>query len=241
LALALPLALLVGCGGRAQPSDVLLVCDGTTSARCDEQSVRKSALSFLKKPIPGSRFTVLAVGCGSDEAEAILQISVPLSWGSGAAEKRRAWQEAEARHLDDLHLRRPRRCSAVVGTIWRGSRMLQESTKPVREMWIDSDLREASPETGLNFEKSIPSPEEFVRRIRERGLLPDLRGIRVLVYHVHDDQSPDSRRWTSQQAAALRAAWAAAFKAMGAENVECRSAAPWEVSDRTSIAWSGPR
>jgi hypothetical protein len=237
--LALLLAFPVGCGGHAQPPDILLVCDDTTSARCDEQSIRKAALSFLKKPIPGGRITVLTVGCGSDEAEAILQITVPLSWGSGAAEKRRAWQEIEGRHLDDLRLRRPQRCSAIIGTIWRGSRMLQESTKPVKEMLIDSDLREASPESGLNFERAIPTPEAFVQRIRERGLLPDLRGIRVIVYHVHDDQSPDSRRWTSQQAVALRAAWAAAFKAMGVENIEFRSAAPWEESDRTNLAWSG--
>ena len=240
LGLALLLALLVGCG-RVQSADIVLVCDDTTSALCNEQSIYKAAQSFLKKPVPGSRFVVITVGCASDEAETIVEIPVPPHWGSGAGDKRRAWQEAEARHLENLHLRRPRRCSAIVGALWRGSRMLQDSTKPVKEMWIDSDLREASPETGLNFEKAIPSPEAFVQRIRERGLLPDLRGVRVVLYHVHDDQSPDSRRWTSQQATALRAAWTAAFKAMGVEGVEFRANAPWDVAGPTNLAWSDPR
>jgi hypothetical protein len=238
LGLALLLASILGCG-QSKPAEVVFACDGTTSALCNEVSIAKAARSFMRKPVPGSRFTVIMVGCASDEAETIVQISVPTSWGSGAAEKRRAWQEAEFRHLEDLRLRRPQRCSAVVGTIWRGSRMLHESAKPVKELWIDSDLREASPETGFNFEKAVPSPEAFVQRIRERGLLADLRGIRVILYHVHDDQSPDSRRWTSQQATALRAAWTAAFKAMGVDNVEFRLTAPWEESGRNTVAWGG--
>jgi hypothetical protein len=237
LVTAFALSVLVACRSGSGPRERLELCDHTTSSRCDEQSIRRAAHNFLKNLVPGSRFTVVLVACTSDQVETVYEINVPLHWGSGAAQKRRAWLEAEEAHLESLHLRRPERCSGIVGSIWRVSRLLQESERPVKELFVNSDFREVSAELGFNFEKEVPSPAAFLARIREKNLLPDLREIRVVIYGVHDDASPDSRRWTSQQAAALRAAWTAAFKAMGVDNVEFRAAAPWEAPGE--VAWSG--
>src|SRR5208283_6222970 len=148
----------------------------------------------------------------------------------------RAWLAAEEAHLEALRLRRPERCSGILGTLWRAGGFLQESTRPVKELYINSDMREASPELGMNFEKSIPSPDEFVARAREKNLLPDLRGIRVFIYGVHNETSPDSRRWTSQQAVALRADWAALLKAAGVEHVEFRTSSTWEGAASENVA-----
>ena len=241
LVVASALLLIVACNNRSEPRETLLVCDHTTSSRCDEQSVRKAAQQLLKNPVPGSRFTVINVACTGDQVETVYQIVVPSRWGSGVAKKRRAWLEAEQAHLESLRLRRPERCSGIVGSIWRGSRLLQESERPVKELLIDSDLREVSAELGFNFEKAVPSPQAFLARIREKSLLPDLREIRVVIYDVHDDVSPDSRRWTSQQAAALRADWLEFLKAAGVEHVEFRATAPWEKSDPADVAWGGLR
>ena len=239
--LAVFLTVLLACGRRSEPRETIKLCDHTTSSRCDEQSVRRAAHNFLKNLVPGSRFTVVTVACTSDQVETVYEINVPTRWGSGASQKRRAWLEAEEAHLESLRLRRPERCSGVIGSIWRVGRLLQESERPVKELLVDSDLREVSPELGFNFEKSVPSAEAFLARIKEKGLLPDLRGVRLVIYGVHDDSSPDSRRWTSQQAADLRAAWSAVFRAAGVERIEFRAIAPWEKFDSTTVAWGDPR
>ena len=235
--------LFAGCGNHSQPRDILLLCDNTTSSHCDERGVRKAAQSFLKDLVPGSRFTVMTVACTSDQVETVYEISIPPRWGSGAAQKRRAWLEAEERHLEALRLRRPERCSGIIGAVWRASRFLDESGRPVKGLFIDSDLREVSPELGpgINFEKNVPSPEVFLAKIKEKNLLPDLRGVQVILYGVHDEASPDSRRWTSQQATALRAAWVAAFSAMGVNKIEFRATTPWEGSESANLAWGGLR
>jgi hypothetical protein len=212
------------------------LCDHTTSAHCDEQSVRKEARDFLKAAVPGGRFMVLSIACTSDQVETLYEIPVP-AWGGGVARKRRAWLEAEMEHLESLHLRRQEHCSGIIGSIWRASRLLQESKRPVKVLTINSDLREVSAELGFNFEKAIPSPDVFLARIKEKNLLPDLHGVTVILYGVHDEVSPDSRRWTSQQAAALRAAWSEAFRAMGVAGVEFRNAAPWENPESGNQAW----
>jgi hypothetical protein len=242
-ALAVVLAALLACNGRPQPIERVSVPDNTTSSHASEMSVKKEAQAFLGELVPGSRFTVMPVACTSDLVEIIYDISVPLRFGSGAAQKRRAWLEAEERHLETLRLRRPERCSGVVGAIWRASRFLQESGRPVKELYINSDLREVSPELGpgVNFEKTIPAPEDFLLKVKEKNLLPDLHGVRVYVYGVHDEASPDSRRWTSQQAAALRAAWTAFFKAAGVDHVEFRAASTWEKAEPANVAWGGLR
>lgn len=238
--LALVVSFVLSCT-QAQPPEVVEGCDHSSSSLCDERSIRKAAELFFKNLVPGGRFTVLTGGCTSDQVESPVQIRVPPHWGSGAADKRRTWLEIEERHLDDLRLRRPERCSPVVGMIWRGSRLLQQSDRPVKELWIDSDLREVSSETGFNFEKAVPSPEAFLARVKQRGLLPDLRGVHLFVYHVHDDATPDSRRWTPQQAAALRAAWLLFFQTAGVDHVEFRAAAPWEEADHLNVSWGGKR
>jgi hypothetical protein len=219
-----------------EPTERVYLCDHTTSAHCDEQSVRKAARGSLKAPVPGDRFTVLSVACTSDQVETLYETIVP-TWGGGVARKRRAWIEAEEEHLESLHLRRQEHCSGIVGSIWRASRLLQESKRPIKVLIINSDLREVSAELGFNFEKAIPAPDVFVTRIKEKNLLPDLHGVTVTLSGVHDEVSPDSRRWTSQQSTALRAAWSEAFRAMGVSGVEFRNAAPMENPESDNHAW----
>lgn len=240
-AIAWMLAALLACNKRPEAVDRLSVPDHTTSSHCDETSVRQEVRAFLRENIPGSRLTIMPVACTSDMVEITDQFTVPSSWGSGAAQKRRAWMEAELQRLEDLRLPRRERCSGIIGTLWRAGRFLQESTRPVKELNLNSDLREASPELRMNFEKSIPSPEEFVARVKEEHLLPDLHGIRVFVYGVHNETSPESRRWTSKQATALLAAWTALLKAAGVEHIEFRASSRLEQGAGEKVSLGGLR
>jgi hypothetical protein len=235
---AVLLAVTQGCGKRHRITDVTYLCDHTTSSRCDEESVRKAARPFIAHAEPGSRFEVMVIGCGSDDAETVYEITVPERWGSGATQKKRAWIEAEERHLGSLRLKRPQRCSGIVGGIFRAVRRQHEGDRSDKKLLVDSDLREVSTtETGFNFERSIPSPSVFVETVRDRGLMPDLRGIEVVVCDVHADSTPDSRHWSAKQTIALHAAWSAYFRAAGVDHVEFLEKCPWEKSDSAEIAW----
>jgi hypothetical protein len=229
----------LGCGQRHQAGDTVFLCDHTTSSRCDEESVRKAARPFIAHPSPGSRFEVVVVGCGSDDADTVEVVTVPERWGSGATQKKRAWIEAEERHLDDFRLKRPQRCSGVVGGVARAAGRLHEGGRPNKKLLIHSDLREVSMETGFNFEKSVPLPADFVQTVRERGLLPDLRGIEVTLCGVHADSTPDARRWSAKQAIALQAAWAAYLRAAGADRVQFLERGPWEKAENAEVAFRG--
>ena len=113
-----PTALLLISCTQAQPPEVVNGCDHSSSSFCDERSIRKAAEPFFKNLVPGGRFTVLTGGCTSDQVETAVQIRVPTHWGSGAADKRRTWLETEERHLDDLRLRRPERCTGTMPSVW---------------------------------------------------------------------------------------------------------------------------
>jgi hypothetical protein len=143
--------------------------------------------------------------------------------------------EAEERHLGDLRLKRPQRCSGIVGGIARAARRLHEGGRPDKKLLIHSDLREVSTETGFNFERSVPLPADFVEAVRERGLMPDLRGIEVTVCGVHADTTPDARRWSAKQSIALQAAWAAYFRASGVDQVQFLERCPWEKAENKEV------
>ncbi len=239
LLLAVLLALASGCGKHQRITDVTYLCDHTTSSRCDEESIRKAAHPFITHAEPGSRFEVMVIGCGSDDSETIYEITVPERWGSGATQKKRAWIEAEERHLGNLRLKRPQRCSGVVGGIARAAHRLHEGDQGEKKLLVDSDLREVSTETGFNFERSIPLPTAFVETVKERGLLPDLRAITVVVCDVHADSTPDARRWSAKQTIALHAAWLAYFRTAGVDHIEFLEKCPWEKSDGAEIALGG--
>ena len=103
------LAALAACDKRPQAVERLSIPDHTTSSHCDETSVRQEVRVFLRENVPGSRLTIMPVACTSDMVEITDQFMVPARWGSGAAQKRRAWMEAELQHLENLRL--PRRAS----------------------------------------------------------------------------------------------------------------------------------
>jgi hypothetical protein len=184
---------------------------------------------------------MMTIGCGSDDLDVMSVIDVPIHWGASAAQKKRAWIEAEERHLGNLRLKRPQRCSGIVGGIDRAARRLRESEKAEKKLLIDSDLREVSAETGFNFERSVPEPSVFVESVRERGLLPDLRGFEITVCGVHPDSTPDARHWSARQTLALHAAWSAFFRAAGVEHIDLLEKCPWEESDSVEISWGGAK
>ncbi|MBI2444276.1 MAG: hypothetical protein HYV42_03495 [Candidatus Magasanikbacteria bacterium] len=204
----------------------MLVCDRSTSSTCDEVKVEAAALAFLgSNPPPGSTFTVLATGCDVGDVTVVLELRVPRRWGGGVASRKRRWRRESEELIADLILPPLSDCSGIVATLWKSGRALAEANGH-GQLILVSDLREVSAALGFNFEREVPKPSAFVKKLREEGLLPDLSGSDSYVCGVHDRRNPDGTPWTARQSQTLREAWQAAFAAMGLPGAvlreECR-------------------
>lgn len=222
---------LSACGGKARPNHTVAVCDRSTSAACDENLVRKAAHRFLdSRPGPGSRFEVLVTGCDVDDVEKSYRIEVPLSYGSGVAAKKKAWRAVENDRLAALTLPVGKRCSGIAAAVWRAARVLDERPQFDRHLIVISDLREVSRSgrSRINFENYVLRAPTFVQRLREANLVADLSGVSVEVCGVHDRGTPNAPRWSARNSEDLRAAWRAAFEAMGLSSLALREACPFD-------------
>ena len=213
--------LLCACGAKFPPVDEVVLCDRSSSAAvCDEPAVRQAAMAFLDgSPQPGSRFELVVVGCATDDVARLYAIEVPGRWGRGAVRKRRRWYEEERQRLERLELPAVNRCSAIAAGIWRGSRILAERPGTERRLVVISDLREVDRSLGINFERKVPAPGEFVRKLRSAELLGELSTVKTTICGVHDRATPDAPAWTARRAQQLRLAWNEALTAMGAPGV----------------------
>jgi len=221
LLLVLAALVLSACADKIPPLDEVVLCDRSSSAAvCDEAVVRRAALAFLEgSPRPASRFQVITVGCGIEDAARQYEIRVPDRWGRGAVRKRRHWQETERQRLTSLRLPPVNRCSAIAAGIWRASRLLAERPGTIRRLIVISDLREVDRSLRMNFERRVITPAEFVRKLRSAFLLADLSGIKTAVCGVHDRATPDAPTWTARKAERLHLAWSEVFALMGATDV----------------------
>jgi hypothetical protein len=232
------IALLVGgCGTPRSAIHQVIVCDRSSSALCEEDTVREAARAFLlSAPPKGSKFEVLVVGCGAGDVAPAYSISVPASWGRAVTRKKREWRQAEAERLETLTLPVIGRCSAISAAIWRAARALDESPSQEQHLVVISDLREVNREFSVNFEKRILPRDQFVERLKSARLLPDLTKVHVTVCGVHDRATPDAPAWTARRAEQLRDSWKAAFSAMGVSNARLTERCEFGAKRRDAYA-----
>jgi len=234
-------ALLLGaCADRVPPTDEVVLCDRSSSAAiCDETVVRRAGGAFLDiNPPPGSRFVVLVVGCSVEDVSRQYEIRVPERWGRGAVRKRRHWQEVERKRLANLTLPSVNQCSAVSAGIWRTARVFAERPGTNQRFILVSDLREVNRPLGINFERKVSAPADFVGKLRKARLLADLSGVQTSVCGVHDRATPDAPTWTARRAQQLHLAWNSAFAAMGIPDIRLTESCDFEIS-RNQISMAG--
>lgn len=219
----LSVALLAGCWKTLPPLAEAVVCDRSTSASCDEQTVRAAALKFLaENGPPGSVFEVYVVGCDLGDVSKAYAIQAPAAWGKGAAKRKKQWRDLERERLKALTLPPINNCSAVAASVWQVAKLLREHEGFTKRLRLISDLREVYPPLHLNFEKRIPSPRQFVEKLQKANLLADLNGVELSTCGVHDRRTPDAPRWDAEKSDQRDDAWSAAFDAMGAHGVRFR-------------------
>ena len=243
LILGLAILLLTGCPEKVLTIDEVGLCDrSSSSGTCTEDSVRREADAFLEaNPSPGSRFTVLIVGCGIEDVARQYEIRVPDRWGRGAVKKKRGWQEEERRRLATLVLPAVNQCSDVSAGLWRAARLLAERTNSIRQLVVISDLREVSHSLGINFERKVSAPADFVAKLRAAQLLADLSGVQMRVCGVHDRATPDAPTWTARKAQQLHLAWTAALAAMGNPDVRMTESCDFRNARNSSALAQGGR
>jgi hypothetical protein len=206
--------LLAACGKAPLPVDEKELLDCSSSDPCDARTVRAAAVDFLNENnVPGSSFEVHVVGCDVGDVAKIYVIKVP-EWGPGATRRKKQWQDAELERLKGLTLPAPTRCSAIAASLWSVARLFREREGAVRRLLLVSDLREIFPPLHLNLERRIPSPQQFVARLKKGGILADLDGIDVSICGVHNRPTPDAPRWGAENSNQRDVAWSAALEAM---------------------------
>jgi hypothetical protein len=211
--------LLAACGKPLQPVDEKALLDCSSSDPCDARTVHAAAIDFIdQNNVPGSSFEVYVVGCDIGDVAKIHVIEVP-EWGPGATRRKKQWRDAELERLKGLTMPPPTRCSAIAASIWSVARLFHEREGAVRRLRLVSDLREVYPPLHLNFEKHIPSPQQFAERLHKGGILADLTGIKVSICGVHNRRTPDAPRWGTENSNHRDDAWLAALEAMGVHGV----------------------
>jgi hypothetical protein len=211
--------LLAACGKAPRPVDEKELLDCSSSDPCDARTVRVPAVNFLdQNNVPGSSFEVYVVGCDIGDVARVYVIDVP-EWGPGATRRKTQWRDTELERLKGLTVPAPTRCSAIAASLWSVARLFREREGFVRRLRLVSDLREVYPPLHVNFEKHIPSPQQFVERLKKGGILADLAGINVSICGVHNRRTPDAPRWGAENSNQRDDAWSASLEAMGVHGV----------------------
>jgi hypothetical protein len=107
--------------------------------------------------------------------------------------------------LPSLTLSSVNQRSAVSAGIWRAARVLAERPGTNQRFILVSDLREVNRPLGINFERKVSAPADYVEKLRKAQLLADL----------------------AQQ---LHLAWTSVFAAMGIPDIRLTESCDFEIS-----------
>jgi hypothetical protein len=164
--------------------------------------------------VPGASLSVEMVGPLKDALRPIFEVSVP-SLPDG---ERISFVLAARVELARLfNGSREQYASTIAEAISTAVRRLREH-RGIYGLTILSDMQQitAGP-GGLNFEKSLPTPQAFQAWLKQKGLAADLRNIPVVVCGIPTGHFGQN---SASYAARLQELWQRAFQAMGVPNLK---------------------
>lgn len=85
-------------------------------------------------------------------------------------------------------------------------------------MIVLSDSRQFTPGV-WNFERSIPTPEGFIKWLKETNLSVNLNNVAVIACGLHNQRGPGARAFDGTHSKLVRDTWEHSFRAMGATDV----------------------
>lgn len=198
-----------------------VVCDRSDSGvglACTPEvlraTVRRWATEALERP--GSTLVAVQVGRARDDVGVLHRLEVPEAWGPGVAAQQRQWQEG-VEAAEPAAVTAPAG-SAVVEAVSVAMAM-PASTPGQRVLVLLSDLRQVTPGTRWNFERTVPTAPRFNAWVRDAGLWVDLAGVEVRGCGVHH-LAGGGRRHDALADARLRAVWDTLLREAGATRVE---------------------
>jgi len=222
--LACGLFLFGGCQEPEPPLHWSLVVDGSDSGLglvANRQTIQQFFQGWARQALhrPTSSFAVLLVGQSRDTARQVIHLSVPAAWGSGVSQAKKKFVLQGLEKLSQLELTGG---SAIAEAIQVATLGLRERPG-IWSLVVLSDLRQVTPGQ-WNFERAVPSPEAFIRWMKQEYLLADLQDISVEVIGLHSQRGPNAPEFTATQERQLRILWDVAFQQMGTTQVTLRAA-----------------
>ena len=204
----------------AVPLESAVICDRSTSTlgrACSASEVLAAYDHWVPMAVttPGSSFTVYLAGRSRDGTVRAFAVTVPprplgdrLAFVIGA---RGEIGGAVGRGPDG---------SAIAEALSVAATGLRRRSGHA-EIRLLSDLREVSGDR-WDFERAVPGPDEFVRWLRERDLLPNLAGVEVHVCGLHSGRGPGAPAFDASMDSAVERDWRRALGAMGVRAPDLR-------------------
>lgn len=204
------------CDAPPNEGHTAVLCDFSTSMRASPIADLLTAYdTWLAQAdhATGSTFNAYRIGASYDTAELVFSIQMP----STELGRRAAYLVAGRNELRSIGLPTDGSKSAIAEAIAAAGTALQGRAGR-RYLMILSDMRQYTA-GAYNFESSVPDPAVFLSWLKRESLLPDLRGVSVVVAGLDNHGPTQSRPFTAEKAARLRGAWTEAFTAMGVQEL----------------------
>lgn len=180
-----------------KPFNLAIVCDVSSStgfAACNHQELDIAYGYFIREAVEsgGGSFSIWKIGNGRKNAELIYYIGLPKK-SPGEQMALLMSQRKSIGEFDFGTEKRP--MSAIVQALGLAAENLRERNGD-RVIFLLSDGRQVDLTTGLNLERSIPSPEYFLKIINQAGQQPNLSEIEVMMFglgsHIGNSSADDN-------------------------------------------------
>ncbi len=220
VAIILVLFSLVGCRSSyaEEGFNITLLCDRSSSGSefsCLQQIIQKASDLWLRKADEhgGGTFEIHLIGKGFDNADVLFSEKYPERFSGPVSVNKKKWRDNFRKKLSEKTSALPTdKGSAIAEGIFRSSLRMPENGKTL--LIIASDMRQVS--DNLNFEKKVPSFEEFMRWLDSKGIRPKFQNsARIAVCGVHPYTPSNTSKMKTETYVRLTSLWHRVFEKWG--------------------------
>jgi hypothetical protein len=211
----------VAVGSAAPPLHLAVVCDrspSTNGVACTPSAVLSAFDRWVLKGLlrPGASLSVEMVGSATHFLSALFMLTVPDTPLGERVAFALGGREDLSRLLTDSS---ETYTSTIAEALSAAVSRLRER-RGHYELLLLSDLLQITP-GGFNFERALPTPEEFIAWLKRAGLGANLGDIPILACGVHTGQAlAGTAPYTAAYAKRLGTLWESVLRAMGAPEVK---------------------
>jgi len=234
LSIALPLLALLlfslfGCRTvEAQTGfNLFIICDRSSSANefaCSKENIQEAVHVWVERAdeAGGGIFEVHIIGNSFDSTQLLISESYPNRFPGPVSINKKAWRDAFFQKVSEKTSSLSNNMgSAIVEAIYRCWLRIPDIGKTL--LVVASDMREVN--ESYNFERRVPSPEEFAQWLDSKGITPNFpSSTEMRIFGVHPHTPEGTAVMTPENYGKLIKLWQAISE-------------KWAVKTRISELW----